>query len=149
MSYVLPRFIQRMAVPRVWFGVLLAVLLSACTSGPPLSPGSNAIGFSFDASPGCAAAGPSPVQLSVSPGGLAISGAIGTGDACPRLSGRPNVSSGEIRLDIETKEPRAPCAPCPGSVAFSARLSGLAPGLYTVRVLADGREIDRQGAYIR
>lgn len=149
MTHIFPAPIWRMVPTRVWLGVLVPLLLSACTSGPPPSPGPTPLDFSFDASPECAAAGPSPVQLSVSPGGLAISGAIGTGDACPRLSARPNVSTGEIRLDIETKEPRTPCAPCPGSVAFSARLRGLVPGFYTVRLLVDGREIDRQGAYIR
>ena len=140
------------AVPGVWLAVLGALLLSACAQsppGPPLFPGSGSVDLSFHVQPGCATAGPSPIQLRVQREELTISGAIPTGDSCPGLSARTVVSEGEIRLVMETQGARAPCGPCPGAVSFSAGLKGLGPGHYTVRVLVDGREIDRQGAYIQ
>jgi hypothetical protein len=104
--------------------------------------------LSFDASPGCAP-GPPSVRLAAGPGEVTVAGSVATGDSCPALSARADLAQGHIRLDIETGEPRAPCGPCPGAVAFTARFKGVAPDLYTVRVLLDGREVDRQGVYVR
>ncbi|MEM3085815.1 MAG: hypothetical protein QXO51_01815 [Halobacteria archaeon] len=135
---------------RVWPAALLA-LLTACASapsGPPLSPAVPAFDLSFDASPGCVP-GPPSVRLVAGAGEVTLTGSVATGDSCPLLSARAGFAQGHIRLEIETREPRAPCGPCPGAVGFAARLKGVAPDLYTVRVLVDGLEVDRQGVYVR
>ena len=68
-------------------------------------------------------------------GGIAVQGRMQTPDPCRRLSAAVEAGGGQVTLRVEAVREGDMCAQVLAAFAYDARITGLAPGSYRLRVV--------------
>lgn len=98
-------------------------------SGPTLTdPGPGA-------APAAPAAGTGTRAEGGSAGAVAVQGRMDTPDPCRRLSGTVEAAGGQLTLRVDAAREGDMCTQVIAAFAYDARITGLAPGTYRLRVV--------------
>lgn len=132
--------------------LVLALALAACSTAGGPAPASGGGGPRVeltsrrlesgptltDPGPGGAPAAPAAEAGTRAEGGdgtIVVRGRVDTPDPCRRLSGTVEAAGGQVTLRVDAAREGEMCTQVIAAFAYDARITGLAPGTYRLRVV--------------
>lgn len=89
----------------------------------------------------CASEEEPSVSISGEQGKISFSGDVITPNPCYRLNAKLKRAEGTLTIVITTEPEKGPCVDCIGSVEYSGKIKGIKPGIYTVKMIYDGKKV--------